>query len=123
MKKQQENSMNNMTDCIFCKIVTGNIPADKVYEDENIIAFKDIHPKAPIHLIVIPKTHIDSLSHLIKNDTETIGYLMTKLGEIAEEQGLNTGFRTIINTGPAGGQEIPHIHCHILGGKPSLGGF
>lgn len=111
-----------MTNCLFCKIAQGDIPANIVYQDDKIMAFKDIHPKAPVHLLVIPKIHRDSLAHLEIADTELMGYLTSKLKLIAESQGLKNGFRTIINTGPGGGQEIGHIHYHILGGGP-LPGF
>lgn len=104
-----------MTDCLFCKIIAGNIPAKKVYEDELILAFKDIAPKAPIHILVITKKHIDSLSQLLVEDTSTVGHLTLKLTEIAHSLGLGKGFRVVINTDEYGGQEVPHLHYHILG--------
>ncbi len=110
-----------MTDCIFCKIIAGDIPSSKVYEDEKIIAFKDINPKASVHVLVIPKIHIDSLDHLDDNQQDLMGYMTLKLPEIARSQGLDNGFRTIINTGPGGGQEVGHIHFHILGGSKMPG--
>ncbi|MBE0439127.1 MAG: histidine triad nucleotide-binding protein [Gammaproteobacteria bacterium] len=106
-----------MTDCIFCKIIAGDIPSSKVYEDDKIFAFKDINPKASVHVLVIPKTHIDSLDHLDHGQQDLMGYMTLKLPEIARSQGLNNGFRTIINTGPDGGQEVGHLHFHILGGS------
>lgn len=111
-----------MTECIFCKIIAGDIPSTKVYEDDKIIAFKDINPKASVHVLVIPKMHIDSLDHLDESQQELMGYMTLKLPEIARSQGLNNGFRTIINTGPGGGQEVGHIHFHILGGN-NMPGF
>jgi len=110
-----------MTDCIFCKIIAGEIPSSKVYEDEKIFVFKDINPKASVHLLVIPKIHIESLDHLDQSQQELMGYMTVKLAEIARSQGLETGFRTIINTGPGGGQEVGHIHFHILGGSKMPG--
>jgi histidine triad (HIT) family protein len=111
-----------MSDCIFCKIVSKQIPAKLVFEDSDLIVFHDIYPKAPTHLLVVPKKHIPSLAHLEPEDTTLMGKLTVKLGEIAKEQGLSAGFRTIINTGPGGGQEVFHIHYHLLGGK-TLGGL
>jgi histidine triad (HIT) family protein len=111
-----------MTDCLFCKIVAGDIPSEKVYEDDLIYAFKDIYPKAEVHVLVIPKAHITSLDDLNEEHNSLIAHMMLKLKDIAKEQGLTTGFRTIINTGPGGGQEVGHLHMHILGGA-NLPGF
>jgi len=111
-----------MTDCLFCKIIAGNIPSEKVYEDDLIYAFKDIYPKANVHVLVIPKIHITSLDELQAEHSELMGHMMLKLRDIARSQGLDTGFRTIINTGPGGGQEVGHLHIHILGGS-DLPGF
>lgn len=111
-----------MTDCLFCKIVTGDIPSSKVYEDDEIFAFKDLYPKAEVHVLVIPKVHIESLDHVTNEHQALTSKMLAKLPDIAREQGLDTGFRTIINTGPGGGQEVGHLHMHILGGK-DLPGF
>lgn len=111
-----------MSDCIFCKIIAGDIPSSKVYEDDKIFAFKDINPKAEVHVLVIPKQHIARLDHLTEEHQALISHMMLKLPEIALSQGLETGFRTIINTGPGGGQEVDHLHIHILGGQ-GLPGF
>jgi histidine triad (HIT) family protein len=111
-----------MSDCLFCKIVSGEIPSEKVYEDAQIYAFKDISPKAEVHVLVIPKIHIDSLDDLSVEHQDLIAKIMLSLPSIAQDQGLKTGFRTIINTGPGGGQEVGHLHIHILGGK-NLPGF
>ncbi len=111
-----------MSDCLFCKIIAGDIPSSKVYEDEQIFVFKDINPKAAVHLLVIPKVHIQSLDHLNEEHQSLIAYMMLRLPELARSQGLEDGFRTIINTGPGGGQEVGHLHIHILGGK-GLPGF
>lgn len=102
--------------CLFCKIISQEIPSELIYEDEHIVAFRDINPKAKVHVLVCPKKHIDSLAHLEAGDHHAIGHLTLKLKDIAHAQGLEKGFRTIINTGKGGGQEIDHIHYHILGG-------
>ncbi len=105
-------------DCLFCKIVEKKIPSEIVYEDEEIIAFKDIHPAAPIHILVIPKKHIASAIDLEKEDEKVIGRIFTVINKIAEEQGFaEKGFRVITNCGEDGCQEIKHIHFHLLAGK------
>ncbi len=104
-----------MTDCIFCKIAAKAIPSDVVYEDEDMLCFKDINPAAPVHLLLIPKKHVDSLAHLQAGDQTLIGKMMLKVPEIAFANGLTQGFKTQINTGRAGGQEVFHLHLHILG--------
>jgi len=93
----------------------GKVPTDKVYEDDQIFVIKDIRPKAKVHLLVIPKTHIDSLNEVKEQHGPLLGYMMTSLNNFAKEQGLS-GFRTIINTGRSGGQEIFHLHIHLIGG-------
>ena len=110
-----------MSDCLFCNIVSGNIPSAKIYEDDLLFAFNDIKPKADVHCLVIPKVHIQSLDELETEHQKLIAHMMLKLPEIARSQGLNDGFRTIINTGPGGGQEVGHLHIHILGGKTMPG--
>lgn len=110
-----------MEDCIFCKIIKGEIPSAKVYEDDEILAFKDIQPAAPIHILVIPKKHIPSLVQLEKEDEILIGKIYTTINKIAKEQGvLDKGYRVIVNCGKDGGQEVGHLHFHLLAGK-SLG--
>jgi len=109
-----------MSDCLFCRIVEGQIPSDKVYEDEELLVFKDIAPKAEVHLLVIPKIHIDGLNNLLPEDQQLMGKIMLLLPKLAEQQGLDTGFRTIINTGKGGGQEVFHLHVHLLGGSKRL---
>ncbi len=111
-----------MSDCIFCKIIAGDIPSKKVYEDELIYAFNDIAPKADVHVLVIPKQHIARLDQAQPSDAELLSHLLLSLPKIALLKGLETGFRTILNTGPGGGQEVDHLHFHILGGK-NLPGF
>ena len=114
--------MSDNSDCLFCKIIAGDIPGDIVYQDDKILVFKDIYPKAEVHLLMIPKIHIESLAEMTSADNELISYMMLKLPEIAEEQGLSGGFRAIINTGKEGGQIVFHLHIHLLGGN-NLPGF
>jgi histidine triad (HIT) family protein len=111
-----------MSDCIFCKIVDGDIPAQLVYEDEKVVVFPDINPKANIHLLMIPKQHISSLEALTQEHDELIAHMMHLLPKLAKDQGLDDGFRTIINTGAGGGQEVMHLHMHLMGGS-NLPGF
>lgn len=110
-----------MSDCIFCKIVAGKIPAGKVYEDEDILAFNDINPARPVHVLVIPKKHITSLATVAAEDTPVLGKILAKANEIAVAQGSPEGFRVIINTGRVGQQEVPHLHAHIVGGPEPVG--
>jgi len=105
-----------MTDCLFCKIEKGEIPSDRVYEDEDVIVIRDIAPKADTHLLVIPRKHIATLNDLLPEDQALMGRIMLLLPKLAKDQGLSEGFRTIINTDKGGGQEIFHIHVHLLGG-------
>lgn len=104
-----------MSDCIFCKIIAGEIACKKVYEDENILAFHDINPVADVHVLVIPKKHIASLNELSDSDEGLIGRFMLSIPKVAKQMGLK-GFKTIFNTGKEGGQTVFHIHAHILGG-------
>ncbi len=105
-------------ECLFCKIINGEIPSQKVYEDDEILAFKDINPAAPIHILIIPKKHITSIAHIEKEDEPLIGRMHTVLNKIAEEQGVKEhGYRIIINCGKDGGQEVMHLHFHLLAGK------
>lgn len=107
-----------MDDCVFCKIIKGEIPSNIVYEDEEIIAFRDIHPCAPIHILVIPKRHITSLVDLKEDDERVIGKIYTVINQIAKKEGIaDKGFRVIVNCGEDGGQVVKHIHFHLLGGK------
>jgi histidine triad (HIT) family protein len=114
-------SRNIMNDCIFCKIVAGDIPAKKVYEDELVYAFHDIHPLRPVHILVIPRKHIVSLAHVSAADEPVLGRLLSVARRLAVENGSTDGFRGIINTGRVGGQEVPHLHLHILGGSEPVG--
>lgn len=108
-----------MEDCLFCKIIKGEIPCKKAYEDEEILAFHDINPAAPIHILVIPKKHITSLAHLKEEDEKIVGRIYGVINEIAEKNGFKEdGYRVIVNCGKNGGQEVMHLHFHLLAGRP-----
>lgn len=108
-----------MADCLFCKIVAEEIPSERVYEDDKVIVFKDIYPKTKVHLLVIPRQHIVSLNELDESHDALMAHIMRLLPKLAKEQGLDSGFRVIINTGRGGGQEVFHLHLHLMGGgKP-----
>lgn len=102
--------------CLFCKIVRGEIPSSKVYEDDELFAFHDIHPVAPVHFMLIPKLHIASLQQADGSHAALLGKMLLLAPKLAQEQGLHNGFRTVINTGEGGGQEVFHLHIHIIGG-------
>ena len=106
-------------DCIFCKIVAGSIPCKKIYEDDDVIAFHDIHPITKVHFLIVPKLHIDSLASCEVQHQVLLGKMLLLAPQLAEEQGLQ-GFRTMINTGREGGQEVFHLHVHVFGGGESL---
>ena len=107
-----------MSYCLFCKIAAGEIPCDKVYEDDDFLAFHDINPKAPVHVLVIPKHHLSSLNDADAQDVGLLGLLMDATRKIARQLGVDDpGYRVILNVGKGGGQEVFHIHIHILGGK------
>ncbi len=108
-----------MTDCIFCKIVAGVIPSKKIYEDEDVIAFNDIHPIAPVHFLIVPKQHTESLAHCDEAHQTLLGKILLLAPKLAQQQGLS-GFRTMINTGREGGQEVFHLHVHVFGGGQTL---
>lgn len=103
--------------CLFCKIVSGEIPSSKVYEDDKILAFRDINPQAKIHVLVIPKEHIPSLDGVNDENCDTVAYIFSKITQIASDLGLNGGYRLISNCGPDACQTVPHLHFHILGGE------
>ena len=106
-----------MTDkCLFCSIARGEVPSRKVYEDDQFLAFHDINPAAPVHLLVIPKLHVDSLITAGPEHEALLGKLVSLAPRLAKEQGCDNGFRVVINNGPDGGQEVYHLHIHILGG-------
>jgi len=105
-------------DCVFCKIAAGSIPADIVYSDEELIAFRDIHPMAPVHDVLIPRKHIASVNGLSGSDQALAGRMMLAAGKIARKEGIaESGYRLTINNGPDGTQVVPHLHLHILGGR------
>lgn len=110
-----------MDNCLFCRIVRGEIPSRKVYEDDELLAFHDINPARPVHVLVIPKKHITSLAHAVEADTQVLGRMLVKANQIAVEQGSPNGFRVIINTGEIGQQEVQHVHMHIVGGPEPVG--
>jgi histidine triad (HIT) family protein len=110
-----------MDDCIFCKIARGEIPSKKIYEDGEIFAFHDIRPQAPVHFMMIPKRHIATLADATMEDAGVLGRMLALSGRLAREQGLPDGYRTIINTGRIGRQEVMHLHLHVLGGPDPLG--
>ena len=104
-------------DCIFCKIANGIIPSNKVYEDENTLAFHDINPQAPIHVLVIPKIHVASVDEINEDNAWVVTKIFTKIPEIAKMAGLENGYRVISNCGTDACQSVPHLHFHLLGGK------
>lgn len=107
-----------MSECIFCKIVAGEIPSSKVYEDDEVLAFHDIRPVAPVHFMLIPKAHVATLANCDERHQALLGRILLLAPRLAREQGLTNGFRTLINTGPGGGQEVFHLHVHVFGGGP-----
>ena len=105
-----------MGDCLFCKIARGEIPCRKVYEDDEVLAFHDINPVAPVHFMLIPKLHLDSLMQAKESHAVLLGKMLVLAPVLANEQGVDNGFRTVINSGKGGGQEVFHLHIHIIGG-------
>ena len=107
------------TDCLFCRIASGEVPAQKIFEDQSVIAFRDIHPQAPVHILVTPKKHLASLADLDVNgqDEALLGHLLAIIQQIAYAEKLARGYRTVINTGADGGQTVDHLHLHLLGGR------
>ena len=119
--------MHNDPNCIFCKIVEGKIPSTKVHEDDEVLAFRDIHPWAPVHFLLIPKRHIPSMAHVGEDDAAVLGRMMALVPGLARQEGCRPypggGFRVICNTGADGGQEVQHLHFHVIGGpRPWLKG-
>ena len=104
-------------DCLFCKIVSGAIPVKRLYEDDHVLAFPDINPQTPVHILLIPKQHLASLDHATPQDAAMLGQLISAAGEVARAQNLGNGYRLVINTGPDGGQTVDHLHVHLLGGR------
>ena len=106
-----------MSDCLFCKIINGEIPSKKLYEDEKILAFYDISPIAPVHFLVIPKQHIASVDAIDADNSAIVAYIFQKLGELAKLAGIENGYRVISNCGADAGQTVQHLHFHVLGGN------
>jgi len=111
----------SMDNCLFCKIVRGEIASRKVYEDESVFAFHDINPARPVHILVVPKQHITSLATASEADAPVLGRMLSVANKLASENGSPDGFRVIINNGRVGGQEIDHLHAHIVGGPEPVG--
>ncbi len=107
-----------MADCVFCQIIAGKIPARLLYQDDEVIAFPDINPAAPIHLLIVTKRHIPSLAHLSEDETPLVGHMIKIANQLAREEGIaDSGYRLVINTGKDGGQVVPHLHIHLLGSR------
>jgi histidine triad (HIT) family protein len=113
--------MSTDSNCIFCKIVRGELPSRKVYEDADVVAFHDIQPVAPVHFMVVPRKHIPTLYDATSDDVPALGKILALAGRLAREQGAGDGFRTIINTGRVGRQDVQHVHVHVIGGPDPLG--
>ncbi len=107
-----------MSDCLFCKIVSGEILSSKVYEDDRVFAFDDIHPKAPTHVLIVPKKHIRGLKEATAEDADLLGYCQLVAAEIARQRDVEEGYRTVYNVGARAGQSVFHLHLHLLGGRP-----
>lgn len=110
-----------MENCLFCKIVAGDIPSTKVYEDDAILAFRDINPQAPVHILVVPKTHIQDTDGITAENSSLVAHMFEKIPQIAKAEGLANGYRVITNCGPDSGQMVPHLHFHVLGGRALRG--
>lgn len=110
-----------MEDCIFCKIIRGEIPSQKVYEDDLAYAFRDINPQMPVHVLVVPKAHIASAAELTEEDAPVVGHLFAVMAKLAKELGLERGYRVITNVGEEAGQTVKHLHFHLLAGDGSPG--
>ena len=108
-------------ECLFCRIVRGEIPCKKVYEDEDVLAFHDIRPVAPVHFLLVPKQHVPTMYEANMSHHQALGKMLALAGELARKEGATDGFRTIINTGRVGHQEVYHVHMHVIGGPNSLG--
>jgi len=106
-----------MADCVFCKIISGEIPSQRVYEDEHVFAFRDIAPQAPVHILVVPKEHVESVSVLTPGNSHLAARCLEAIAGIAGSEGLTSGFRVISNSGPDAGQTVFHLHFHLLGGR------
>ncbi len=108
--------LNYDENCLFCKIIAGEIPSEKIYEDRLCYAFRDINPQAPTHILVVPKAHIKSVAEISSKNEALVGHIFTVVAKIARREGLENGYRVVTNCGPDAGQTVPHLHFHILGG-------
>lgn len=107
-----------MSDCIFCRIVAGEAPSERLYQDEQLTAFRDKHPAAPIHVLIVPNRHIESVNDLTEDDEPLVGRMFSLARELAEQEGIQeSGYRMIVNTGPHAGQAVFHLHLHVIGGQ------
>lgn len=107
-----------MTDCLFCKIVAGDVPADIVYQDDDVVAFRDVNPQAPVHVLIVPRKHLSGYGNIADEDVPLLGKVARAAGRVAEQEGVATsGFRSVVNTGPAAQQSVRHLHLHVLGGR------
>lgn len=113
--------MSNPQDCIFCRIVRGQIPCRKIFEDDDVLAFHDIHPAAPVHFLIVPKRHLVNLYDADLREAALLGKMLGMSGELARQQGCDDGFRIVINNGRVGRQEVYHLHSHVMGGSEPLG--
>ncbi len=107
-----------MNDCVFCRIVRGETPAQIIYQDEEVTAFHDINPRAPVHILIVPNRHIAGVAHVEPEDEPALGHLFTVARRLAEETGITQGYRLVVNSGPLAGQSVFHLHLHLLGGRP-----
>ncbi len=110
-------------DCIFCKILQGKIPSQVIFKDEKVTVFKDVNPLAPIHYLIVPNQHIDSLNDVTIGDELSLGHIFTVARQLAEKEGIKNGYRLVMNTGVDAGQTVLHLHMHLLGGKPLTAKF
>jgi len=114
----RRHMQEKIMDCIFCRIISGEIPSDILYQDEQVVAFRDINPKATVHLLLVPRKHIKSVAELSEDEASIMGHLVTVANRLAREAGISEkGYRLVVNSGPEGGQEVPHLHLHLLGGR------
>lgn len=107
------------TDCLFCRIVQGEIPADMVYQDDRVVAIRDINPQAPVHVLIMPRDHITGFLQMEEEHEALVGHLSRVAGQVARQEGIDSsGFRSVVNAGPDAQQSVPHLHMHVLGGRP-----
>jgi histidine triad (HIT) family protein len=122
VRKPEEEEVGG-EQCVFCRIISGELPSRKIYEDDDIVAFHDINPAAPVHFMIVPKQHVPSMAQLEKSHQDIVGRMMILAAPLAAQQGSVDGFRTIVNTGRVGRQDVMHLHMHVLGGDKPLPGM